>query len=134
MPGNIRRCAWVTRDGKRRRIRLYEAWCNLRGRLAGGKSVRPYYWNGLPNEFYSWERFREWAIKAGYRKGMTLDRINPYLGYTPDNCQWLTNSEHAHKTNAKRHETGCPCEHCRRRRMHHRPYIPSMQIDPECGF
>lgn len=132
MPGNIRRIAWVTRDGRRRRIRLYEVWVNLRGRITGGKSRQPHYWTGLQNEFYSWERFREWALKNGYRKGVQLDRINAYRGYAPDNCQFLTAADHARKS-GKKHPYLCPCHPCRSKPR--RAYIPpDVMIDPEIGF
>lgn len=32
--------------------------------------------------------------------GLTLDRINPYLNYSPDNCRWATWKEQANNTRA----------------------------------
>ncbi len=135
MPGNIRMVQWSTRDGKRRRIRLYSVWLNLRGRVGGGNSNQPWLWANVRNEFYSWERFREWALRTGYRKGMQLDRINPYKDYAPDNCQWLTAEEHGRKSLAS-HQLGCPCATCRLRRTKTLQAIPMpvVAIDPEVGF
>lgn len=34
--------------------------------------------------------FIDWAEKSGFKKGLELDRINNDLGYSPDNCRWVT--------------------------------------------
>ena len=41
----------------------------------------------------SFEAFRDWAIRSGYHKGLTLDRIDNDGDYTPQNCQWSTMKE-----------------------------------------
>lgn len=33
-------------------------------------------------------KFKEWALANGYKKGLTIDRIKGWLGYSPDNCRW----------------------------------------------
>ena len=38
-----------------------------------------------------WE-FEKWALSHGYRKGLTIDRIDGSKGYEPLNCQWVTRS------------------------------------------
>lgn len=42
--------------------------------------------------------FKEWALSAGYKEGLTLDRINNDLGYYPDNCRWVTMKEQSRNT------------------------------------
>lgn len=34
--------------------------------------------------------FEKWAIEHGYDNELTIDRINPKQGYSPDNCRWVT--------------------------------------------
>ena len=48
----------------------------------------------------SLENFFEWAIKTGWIKGLSIDRIDNDANYTPENCQWITISENS-KKNAK---------------------------------
>ena len=47
--------------------------------------------------------FKEWALANGYHAGLTIDRINPTKGYSPDNCRWITMSEQQ-KNKRKQHK------------------------------
>ena len=46
--------------------------------------------------------FIEWGIKTGWGKDLTIDRIDSNENYCPENCQWLSKSEHSVKTNKTR--------------------------------
>lgn len=54
----------------------------------------------------SFETFKKWAYKNGYseKSGLTIDRVDPSLGYFPHNCRWITLSENSARANRGRHK------------------------------
>ena len=42
--------------------------------------------------------FYNWAIDKGYKEGLSIDRENNNLGYSPDNCRWTTKEIQARNT------------------------------------
>jgi hypothetical protein len=88
------------------RSSLYSSWAGMLQRchnpntefyhIYGGKGVKV---------FPGWEdftMFMQWALSHGWEEGLTIDRIDPDGDYCPENCQWLTKSEHSRKTNIQR--------------------------------
>ena len=43
----------------------------------------------------SFDSFYKWALKNGYKKGLSIDRINNDGDYEPINCKWSTPKEQA---------------------------------------
>jgi hypothetical protein len=89
---------YKTRGGHVRRIRLYQTWGNMRDRCAGhhyaGNGVR--VWKGVVIEWKVFADFRAWALLNGFsRIRNSLDRIDPYGNYGPDNCRFVTVSENS---------------------------------------
>lgn len=96
---------YKTRAGKRRTIRLFKAWKNMRGRVAGtnyaGNKKR--VWMGLPIHFQNWHHFRNWSLENGFSKiNNSLDRKEEDQGYSPSNCRWVPVSANTAYENIKR--------------------------------
>lgn len=83
--GMIERCECATDDG----FRLYGA--------RGIKIVD--CWRRDFMAFYNW------AMASGYRKGLSLDRINNDGNYEPDNCRWATPKQQGNNTRRTKHVT-----------------------------
>lgn len=73
---------------------LYRVWKGMRSRCQDPKAQN-YKWYGgrgitICDAWQDFSKFRDWSEENGYEPGMQLDRENNDLGYSPDNCQWVT--------------------------------------------
>jgi len=79
---------------------LYKKWCGMKRRCYNPHDKRypDYGGRGIKicdkwvNDF---KAFYDWAIKNGYRDGLTIERENVNKSYTPENCKWIPMSEQA---------------------------------------
>ena len=80
------------------RTKLYHVWVMMKQRCynANNKDFKDYGARGIKVDS-SWKNeynnFYRWAVEAGYKEGLTIDRINPNGNYEPNNCRWFTNRE-----------------------------------------
>lgn len=74
---------------------IYKTWINMKSRcgnpnaskynLYGGKGIKVCEeWENNVQAFYDWSMSNGWEI------GLTIDRKNGNMDYSPDNCQWVT--------------------------------------------
>ena len=105
--------------------RLYRIWKNMNNRCSnennpafkgyGGRGITVCQMWGD-----SFEVFRDWALANGYKKHLTIDRMDNDGDYEPSNCQWITLSGNSKKqwsdrrakenrSQGHRPEGGCSC-------------------------
>lgn len=70
--------------------RLYRTWQQMRYRCSNpnNRGFKFYGARGIRvcAEWLHFDRFQQWANTHGYRRGLTLERINNNENYSPENC------------------------------------------------
>lgn len=82
--------------------RLYRIWKNIKTRCYNESTPHYHSHGGRGIKMYeAWRKdfksFRHWALKNGYKHNLTIDRRDNDGNYSPDNCQWITNSRNSLK-------------------------------------
>lgn len=95
-------------------IFLYGVWQGMHDRCynVNGKDYHNYGERGIAvcEAWHKYESFRDWAISHGYEKGLILDRRENDLGYSPDNCRFVTaevSNRNKRNVNPKLREGSC---------------------------
>ena len=77
--------------------RLYRIWCSIFQRCKNPNHASYQYYGArgftVCAEWKDYSEFRDWALSAGYRSDLKIERVNNDEGYSPDNCRWATDRE-----------------------------------------
>lgn len=84
-------------DGDRKHP-LYRVWLGMRERCYYPKNNRFYRYGArgikVCDRWHSFSNFRD-DNEPLYRQGLTIDRENNDMDYSPSNCRWITHKEQA---------------------------------------
>ena len=101
-------CKWIQRH-KESSTTLYRAWSGMRQRCFNSKCAFFHRYGGrgitVCDEWMVYENFRDWSLSNGFKKGLSLDRVNVDDGYNPKNCEWVTKSENTKRIGSMRDKT-----------------------------
>lgn len=78
--------------------RLYRIWKNMKSRCynKNNPDYRLYGGRGITickEWLEDFANFRDWSDHNGYGNGLSIDRINNDLSYTPSNCRWASQKD-----------------------------------------
>lgn len=91
-------------------LKIYRVWRAMKERCYNPKNKRykNYGERGIKvcDEWLDKENgssnFISWALENGYKKGLSIDRINVNGNYEPLNCRWITMKEQGRNTTKNR--------------------------------
>ena len=106
LSGQTKSCGCYSRDllkknrtvhGKRNH-RLYSIWGSMKSRCYYKNKDNYKYYGGKGIEVCEewkndFQEFYEWAMKNGYKEGLSIDRIDNSKNYKPSNCKFSNQTE-----------------------------------------
>ena len=76
---------------------VYRVWSNIISRCNSPISAayKNYGGRGITvcSEWQDVTVFAKWAQDSGYSEGLEIDRADNNIGYSPENCRWVTRSQ-----------------------------------------
>lgn len=82
---------------------LYDLWNSIKGRCKYQSNINWKHYGGRGIKVCDeWKddfvKFRDWALANGYQHGLDIDRINNEMGYSPENCRFVTRTVNTNNT------------------------------------
>lgn len=85
--------------------RLYKLWQGMKARCENPNQTKYHLYGGkgikVCEEWQTYEGFKA-SMPEGYEEGLTIDRLDSSLDYTPLNCRWITQQQNSSETTKRR--------------------------------
>lgn len=80
--------------------KLYSVWAGIKARCYNSNAGTYKHYGGrgvtMCREWREdFSAFEQWAIRNGYKIGLSIDRVDVNGNYCPENCRWVDNSVQA---------------------------------------
>ena len=79
--------------------KIYNSWRGMRYRCMNKKHSHAKWYSEkgitICSEWDDYLVFEQWALENGWETGLTIERKDNSLGYSPDNCMWATYKQQA---------------------------------------
>ncbi len=83
-----------------RHTKIYKIWEAMKRRCNSPKCDHYILYGGRGIRYIpEWDRFvpfYKWALSAGYKEGLSIDRIDVNGNYEPENCRWIPLKQQAY--------------------------------------
>lgn len=77
--------------------RLYAIWAGMKTRCLNPNSSSYEHYGArgisLCSDWLEFESFHEWAIANGYKRNLTIERVDVDGDYSPENCTWIPRAQ-----------------------------------------
>lgn len=87
----------------------YQVWDGIMQRCTNKNSQNYFNYGAIGitvcDEWKSSEKFCLWADSTNYSKGLSIDRIDPTKGYSPENCRWIPIKDQRENKHVPRNNT-----------------------------
>ena len=91
-------------DG-RSKTKLYKTWSSMKRRCDNPDEHHKKYYKDITicKDWYNFDLFKKWAYENNYIEGYTIERLNVFKGYYPENCTWIPKNQQSINKRNKSH-------------------------------